>query len=129
MECVKQLVQLTQEKERLEAELKLTGQRINEVIPQVEEFFIQSGLDELRVFGRKVRPVEEIWAKIADKQAAIEALEAAGLTEYIKPAGKSYNSQSVSAFVRECVNQGEDLPESFAGVIEINRVPKIKVTA
>lgn len=62
--------------------------------------------------------------KVEEKKLIIEALRKSGL-DYLL--AENYNSNSLSAYVRERYNSGKDLPEALAEVIEADPVEKLKV--
>lgn len=108
-------LRLRKEQEDIEAALKPLEEAILEEITQ-------EGVTSFRVttpdFGLvNVYLERRVWAKCVDGDwaRATQALKSAGLTEYIEV---KYNTQSLSAYLRELDRAGEPLPEQLMGAID-----------
>lgn len=92
---------------------------------------IDNEVDKVSLKGGTILYISElIWAKYVkdpetektDKPKVINALKNAGLGWLVQ---NNYNSQSVSAYLRELDESGKELPKEFKGVIESNPVTKL----
>ncbi len=111
--------------ERLELQKKVDKltKELAEEMPSLLENLAQEGVDQVKLDGRTVYIQRQIWAKFDDKDAAIAALKDSGLTEYVY---ETFNSNSLSAFLRECEDEDRNLPKEFSGIIESNEVYKLR---
>ena len=76
--------------------------------------------------GRKVFIYERVWAKITGERVdAVKALKDADMEDFV---AENFNSNSVSAFVAECIKNNTPLPESFNGIIEANPKQQLRVS-
>jgi len=64
-----------------------------------------------------------IWAKVHDKEKAVELLKKDGLDHLVL--GERVNHQSLSAHLRALEQNGEEIPEEWKGIIEANPTTKI----
>lgn len=91
------------------------------------DHLIDEGLDKVSITdgsGMILYIQPQIWAKVEDKQKAIQALRDAGLGELVE---EGFNSQRLSAYLRELVRDNIPLPKQFEGVISPNPVQKLMV--
>jgi hypothetical protein len=124
MTKLKRLIELNQKyhdfKDKFE---KITTERLQAQREALEEM-ASAGVDQIKIDGNTVFVHSQVWAKIPSRIAAIRALKAEGLTELID---EKYNTHSISAWLRERIKSGEDLPDTFKGTIEANEVLNAKV--
>lgn len=114
MDKVRRYVALKKRADELDAELKDVKNRMAELEPEVETFFMDNGIQKQSVDGRTVYIATEVWASAGgDKQAACDALKESGLGEYVSD---NFNSQSLSAWVREQYKEWQ--AENPLGTIE-----------
>lgn len=95
--------ELTAEADRLEAEL-------------LEEF-AEAGVPRLTINGRTVYVHRQLWAKReaeVDMAQACSALIDAGLGQFVAP---TYNSQTLSAWMREQEKSDTPLPPELDGIL------------
>jgi len=114
-------IDLHEKKDKLETELKAVKKEIESYQKGLIENLINNNMKKLSVNGKTAYIRSQIWAKINDKQKAIDALIAEGYDDYVKP---TYNSHQVSKLLRELDEREEALPPTFVGVIE----PSVKTT-
>jgi hypothetical protein len=96
---LKEFVCLENRKKELDAELKATKQKLDDIelllIPQ----FIEDGVQNMTVDGRTVSLVQDIYASpLDDRDHVVAALKASELGQYV---AENYNTNSLAAFVRE----------------------------
>jgi hypothetical protein len=96
---LKEFVCLENRKKELDAELKATKQKLDDIelllIPQ----FIEDGVQNMTVDGRAVFLAQDIEASpLDDRDHVIAALKSSDLGQYV---AENYNTQSLRAFVRE----------------------------
>lgn len=99
MEQLKEFVCLENRKRDLDAELKGVKAKLDELEEVLIPQFIEAGLTKATVDGRTVSLAQEIYASPLDgRERVIEALKASELAQYVS---ENYNTNSLSAFVRE----------------------------
>jgi hypothetical protein len=99
MEQLKEFVCLENRKRDLDAELKGVKARLDELEEALVPQFIEDGLTKATVDGRTVSLAQEIYASPLDgRERVVEALKASELAQYVS---ENYNTNSLSAFVRE----------------------------
>lgn len=107
------------EKQRLEGELRTVHRRLAELEPRVLEQLTLLGLDRVTAGGRTLYPKRRIAAKVSgDRQAAAEALRAAGLNDLLKT---DFNLNTLSNFFAEQLGErdpGGFLAQQFPGLAE-----------
>ena len=108
-------IDLHKEKEELDARLKKIKKRIDNYQKVLIDNLLQNNMQKVTVGDKTAYVRSQIWAKISDKQKAIDALVSEGYQDYVKPA---YNSHQVSKLLRELDEREEELPDAFKGVIE-----------
>ena len=126
-EIMKQFAKLDSRRAALEAELKEVKERIKEVEPQVLDEMTQNEVSNIRIDGRTIYVQSQIWGrKKAPNETIVKALRDAGLEDFVS---EGFNMQSISAFIREKVKNGESLPPQFNGVLEANEVFSVRSRA
>ncbi len=99
MEQLKEFVCLENRKRDLDAELKGVKAKLDELEEVLIPQFIEAGLTKATVDGRTVSVAQEIYASPLDgRERVVEALKASELAQYVS---ENYNTNSLSAFVRE----------------------------
>jgi len=99
MEQLKEFVCLENRKRDLDAELKAAKARLDELEEALVPQFIEDGVQSMKVDGRTVSLAQEIYASPLDgRDRVVEALKASELAQYVS---ENYNTNSLSAFVRE----------------------------
>ena len=125
---IKRWNELKDRKATLEDELDEVKAQLAELDSQIQESFIEEGVQNIKVDGHTVFLYRQIWAKKADPemstQEICDALGAAGLGDFVK---EGYNTQTLSAWLREQEQPDGsfDLPLELQGIIEA--APKFEI--
>lgn len=64
------------------------------------------------------------WPKYEDKKLAIEAFKAANMGDMVS---EDFNAQTISSYLTELFESGQDLPKEFEGKLESNPVQTLIV--
>lgn len=115
-DALHQWLSLEDERRRLEAELKEVVSQQEQLREGLLEAWMQDGVTSVRVNGRTVWLQRQAYAQIVDGdyERAAAALKAAGLESLLRP-----NLSTLSAYIREREANGESLPPSFAGAVQV----------
>lgn len=117
---------LWKEQQAAKAKLDKIKAQLAEVEPRVLDFFQKSGVPRMTVRGVTIYTKRDLWAGREEgitNEVACEALAKAGLGDF---AAMRFNTQTLSAYVRECEKNEEPLPEEFKGVIKVSETFKIQ---
>lgn len=117
-EGLREWAKLANKKIQLKADLAKIIERMTEIGPALIDNLASEGIPRLTIEGRTVFPKEIIYAKITNKEDAIRVLRDAGLNDFIS---EGYNTNSISAYVREIDRNEEELPEAFGDTIKIGK--------
>lgn len=87
---------------------------------QLDRLPINLGLDTVTLFVHR-----QLWAKPkdGDKERVVRTLKEVGLGDLV---AESYNTNSLSAYVREQLANGEDLEPELSEVIDISEVASVR---
>ena len=87
--------------------------------------FEQGGFEKVSIDGRTVYVERKLWAKAkdGDKAAVCKALKRARLGDYVE---ETFNTNSLSAYVRELDREDRPLPPSLREVLEVSEVFKLR---
>jgi hypothetical protein len=109
--------------------------RMEQLQERILDDLAARGVKSVHLVGiGKVSTRRDLWAKVkregedatdAEKRAAIEALEAAGLGDYVEP---KYDSRTISRLFREWEKEGIDPPEELTGSWEAEPSYKLTLT-
>jgi len=122
---LKRFVALEERRKQLEAEvdtIKIEAAELEErLLPQFE----QSGMERVAIDGRTVYVERKLWAKAKEgnKPAVCKALRRCRLGDYVE---ETFNTNSLSAYVRERDRDGRPLPPSLAVVLDVSEVFKLR---
>ncbi len=101
---LKEFVGLETAKRRLEAELNLTKQKLDDLKEALIPQFLEDGIQKTTVDGRTVSIVTDVRpAMVNGREEVVKALRAEGLDQYI-----GVNHQSFGAYVREIAREVEE---------------------
>jgi len=114
-ERYKNFIELNQKKKEIEQQLKEIKKQIETEEIDLIDQLLDNDMEKISINGRTVYINSKIYAQIHNKQKAIEILKAEGFEDYVKP---SYNTNQISTMLREFDEKDEELPDSFAGIIE-----------
>lgn len=135
-----QFVALTERKRDLERQLRFIRDELAPLEAQLLDEFSAEGVRGKRhdASGKLVSITRQIWARAHDgeKDMAADALEAAGLGDYVQ---RGFNTNSLSAYFRELAKQHAEagnpvdleqlLPEALRGAIDLTEDHKLSVRA
>ncbi len=117
--------ELAREKRDLEAREKVVKREMGELEKQILDDFEAGRVQNTRVNGMTVFLHRQLWAgaKDGDRARLVAALKAAGLEEYVS---ETFNSQSLSAWVREQDATGSELPPEVQDAINVSEVFSVR---
>lgn len=116
-------VALTERERALKAELSDVEQEKSALEPQILDYWANNDIEGQRVHGNTLYVHTQTWASHGgDPQRAVAAMRAAGLDDLI-----TVNSQTLSAYVRECLKNGEAIPPEIAGSILVTERTSLRV--
>lgn len=90
------------------------------------EGFAEAGVQSMSVDGRTVYLERKLWARVepgASRDQVIEGLRRAGLDHFVQD---GYNSNTVSAWLRELESSEEPIPPALEGVLGSTEVYRIR---
>jgi len=124
-EELKRFVALEERRRQLEAEVETLKTEAAELEQRLLPQFEQEGFEKITVDGRTVYVERRLWAKAkdGDKAAVCKALKRARLGDYVE---ETFNTNSLSAYVRELDREERPLPPSLREVLEVSEVFKLK---
>lgn len=128
-------IALSERKAMLAAELDEVRRALDELEPILIEQFADDGIRHINLNGHTVYVQAQLWASPVDGdyERACDALEQSGLSEFV---GRRFNSQTLSAWVREHVRDergdypeqiDEHLPIAFLGSIKAEKKWSVRV--
>jgi hypothetical protein len=122
---LKRFVALEARRKELEQEIDTIKAEAAELEQSLMPEFEQEGVDRISVDGRTVYVERKLWAKAknGDKQAVCTALKRARLGDFVQ---LSYNSNSLSGFIRELDREGRAMSPGLAKVLEVSEVFKLR---
>lgn len=95
---MKRYVSLEKRRRKLEDALDILIKKLTEIVPFVREQMSRAGLKQLKLDGLTISLRRQLWVKVLDRAAAVAALKASGMADYV---AENFNSNSLSAFIRE----------------------------
>lgn len=99
MEQLKESVYLENRKRDLDAELKATKQKLDDLEQVLVPQFIDDGVQRMTVDNRTVSLAQDIYASpLSERADVVSALKSSELGQYV---AENYNTNSLTAFVRE----------------------------
>jgi hypothetical protein len=109
MEQLKEFVCLENRKRDLDAELKATKQKLDDLEHALVPQFIDDGVQRMTVDNRTISLAQDIYASPLNERAdVVAALKASELGQYV---AENYNTNSLTAFVREVARDVAALAE------------------
>jgi hypothetical protein len=145
-EVLTERVELAREEKACKARLKQLEDRKKILDPAIEEYAAEADLEPpYKIAGGTISFTHRLWAKVnregdeataAEKAAAINALDAAGMGDY---APRTFQVQSLSSFYKQELEEGRfDFPvgedglpadkvELFDGAIVVSKTPAVAV--
>lgn len=125
-EAIRALVKATEEKRELDRQLKVVKQTIEQLENEVCDELIEAGVQNMNVDNNIVYLHRQVWAKPAggDYETAAAKLIEAGLEDFVQT---RFNTNSVSAYVRETLATEGELPDTLNEALDITEVIKPRV--
>lgn len=118
MDRVREYVRLRRRERELGAQAEEVKAQADVIEQALLEEFAQDGVQSMSVDGMTVYLQRTLWARLSDgatREQAIDALRDAGLDHFV---AESYNTQTLSSWLRDLEREEEPLPEALVGVIE-----------
>ena len=115
--------QIAAEEDKLKA-LKAERQRVAD---EIIEKWQGMGLNRVGVDGRTVYLRTDRYAQVADKEAALRLLKRSPLARGVVQ--EAYNSNTLSALVRNLLDERGALPDTWQGVIGVAERYDVRVLA
>lgn len=124
-EELKRFVALEERRRQLETEVDSIKAEAAELEGRLLPQFEQSGMERVAIDGRTVYVERKLWAKAkdGDKPSVCKALKRCRLGDYVE---ETYNTNSLSAYVRELDREGRQMPPSLVAVLEVSEVFKLR---
>lgn len=125
-EQVKTFIELETRKRELKEELERLEAEKAEIEQSLLKHFEESGIQKVSMNGMTVYLHRQIWAsaKEGNKEALCNALKKSPLKDLVYI---TYNSNKLSAIVREYESEGKSLPRSIADLIEVTEQFSIRL--
>jgi len=126
LDKIREFIKLKTRKKNLNVELRMIEQDLGELETHIFEKFIADGVSGMTVDGKPVFLKKQIYVSPArfdgdDTDTAYartcKTLKDVGLGELVSP---RYNANTLSAYVREQLNDGGELPEELKKVLKIS---------
>jgi hypothetical protein len=124
-EELKRFVALEDRRKQLEAEVDSIKAETAELEERLLPQFEQGGFEKISIDGRTVYIERKLWAKAknGDKSAVCRVLKRCRLGDYVE---ETFNTNSLSAYVRELDREERPLSPSLAAVLEVSEVFKLR---
>lgn len=118
MDVLAEFADLEEQIDDLTSKINQAKARKAELDPIVQEQLASGGVANIKVKTSKgnfrvIFPYSITFARYSSREEAVEALKKAG----INIVTEGFNANTLSAYVRELANMGEELPREFEGVI------------
>ena len=135
VEQINEYIRLNALKKEQDAQLKETKSAIAGLQEELLDHFVDNGFQKMTMKNGTVYIHVQKWAGVdrgddgKDPDAvawprAIAALQSAGLDDFVQ---ERFNTQSLSAFVRELDKNDEELPDEFKGAIKVTEKVSLRV--
>ena len=124
-EQLKRFVALEERRKQLEDEVDGIKAEAAELESALMPQFEQAGIERVSIDGRTVYIERKLWAKAkdGDKPAVCKALKRCRLGDYVE---ETFNTNSLSAYVRELDREGKPLSPALAAVLDVSEVFKLR---
>lgn len=111
----------------LEAELAEVKDEANALEQYLLEDFAEAGIDRMTIEGQTIYLHRQLWAQVpagVEKAEVIEAMKDAGVDHFVR---EDFNTQTVSAWLRELEREGEEVPTELEGLLESSERYSLRV--
>lgn len=130
IDLARKYAQLLEDKRLLEEGVRAKGEELRRLEESLISELQDNEMDSLPLnlpSGKKMTLYihRQKWAKArgGDRDAVVSALRAEGLTEFVS---ENYNTNTLSAYVREQDKNGETIPMGLTEVLEIATVESLR---
>ena len=129
MKKARRCAELIARKRTVEDELRSIKDEINELEPSLIQDLIEDQVDRLPIKVGDDRVTlyihRQLWVKPkdGDKGAVIRTLKRCGLSDFVS---EGYNTNSLSAYVRERIGNGQPLQPTLAEVVRVDESVSIR---
>lgn len=122
-ENIKNFLALQKEREDLEKRDKELGAQLAYLEKQILTEFEQTGVNSVTIDGKVVFLYRKLVsrAKDGDKGRLIKAMRECGMEDYIKDE-PTYNTQSVEAWVRAQLDEGQEIPAALKDALDVTEL-------
>lgn len=114
---VRQYVQLAKRRDKLDADLKATKQKMKDLEEKILDYFAANGIQNLRSGERLVGLRREIWGSLRDKAEGVRLLREHGFGDLVV---EGPNHQQFSAWVRELLDKAEQQVVADGGEVPVD---------
>lgn len=123
---LKRYVRLDTERKELETKIARVKDKQKECEETLKRQFEKAGVQSVKVDGNSVYIMRQLWAsaKDGDRQAVCAALKKGGMEDYV---AENFNTQSLSAYVRELDGLGDPLPDGLKECVQVVEKFSIRV--
>jgi hypothetical protein len=127
LELAKEFIELDMQKKEHDANIDKIKKRMEEISPVLEDYMTNNDFT-FKIGKATVYRHEQIWPKrkkgflAEDVQAALKSVE--GWQWLVKD---NVNGHQLASAVRECINNGQELPAPIARVLDASATVKVKV--
>lgn len=125
---VKRYIALRDRQKELDGQASSVKEEADALEQLLLDHFAEQSIDSMRVDGRTVYLRRQVWAKVpdgVDKAQIVSAFREAGLDHMVTP--PSFNSNTVSSWMRDLEREGEALPPPLNGLLESSEVYNVRV--
>lgn len=117
-ECLQKFIETSKLKKELEARLKDATSDLKEYEEHMLEYFEEMGVESISSGDTTVYLHRQLWARAKDgnKEAVIAALKGTELEDMVQ---ETFNTNTLSAWVRECERDGRAIPDALKDSLSI----------
>lgn len=132
LETLGKYAALDAKRQDLERRAKEVAADLADLEPILLDALASAGVASVKVGGRTVYMHTQLWAKLDVKdgedpaEAKARACQALKVTGFGELVAESYNSQTLSAVMREMTREQKDFPAEWDGVLVGNEVTKLR---
>lgn len=130
-DVLQRLIELREQKARLEEALKETSENIDFVQGQVIESMLEEEITSMKYNGYSFSPGMKVYASVAANSEGIQWLKDRGMADIVS---ETVHAQRLSSFVKEYMSEhniltAADLPEDFRDNIKVYDKPTLSIRA
>jgi len=117
MERIREYIRLRRLQKEREAEAETIKDQADQIEQQLLEEFAVAGVQNMSVDGTTVYLQRQVWAQVDQaytKEEVIDRLRQSSLDHFVR---ESYNTNTLSSWLRDLEREDEPLPPALDGVI------------